>query len=129
MNNISNTLYVMYSYMTAMPRKNGGKAKVIKRYGKGSISTPHGFISNHIWNSGLTAGDSRRARKVRELYPEAFEIITKKEYYDTYYPNTPINIRTNYEMSRIKENWREYWRSLVHAEIEKYEERHGKFKL
>lgn len=114
MKRMSNELYVMNAYLTAYK-----KGKVVKRYNKGSIKTKGGWIPNHIWNSGLTAGSDRRARKIRELYPQFFETIDRKSYMQIYYPSFDEKIISNWELNRIKPVMRPAWELMVYGQMKK----------
>ena len=105
---MTNKQFVMNGYLSAVL-----KGRIYPRYKQKTIRTPHGFVPNHVWNSYETAGSDRYARKVRELYPQFFETITRKEYYERYRPNIPCDFRSNWEMSRIKFNMVHKWNGIV----------------
>lgn len=101
---MTNHQFVVNAYMTAWVNR-----KVYQRNKKRAIFTPHGFVPNHIWNSGLTAGSDRRAREIRALYPTYFETIRRKEYMKIYEPNNKRKIISNWEMNRIKPSMIRAW--------------------
>ena len=124
-NRLTNQLFVMQAYADASVY-----GKVYPRNKQRAIPAPHGFVPNHVFNSGLTAGSDRRAREIREDYPEFFETIRRKEYYRIFKPKMPNDFRSNWELSRIKigkiGNGRTYlqvWKELIKYEIEKYNKR------